>query len=324
MKEKIFKVYITRQIPHAGIEILKEKCHIEISNLETPLPRKILLQKIQKIDGIISMLSDKIDAEVISNAPKLKVISNYAVGYNNVDINHATLKGIFVTNTPEVLTDSTADLAWTLLLATARRVVEGDNTVRKGEFRGWDPLLLLGKDIKGKTIGIIVVGRIGTAVAERSVGWKMQILYYDIQQNYYLDNNLFARRVKLDTLLENSDYISLHVPLNSETFHMINEAALKKMKSTTTLINTARGEIIDEISLVKALKEKWIAGAGLDVYENEPRLTKDLSKLTNTVLLPHIGSATEFTRKRMSEIAATNLIDVLEGRRPKYLVNNIE
>ena len=179
MEEKIFQVYVTRQIPQIGIDVLKEKCHVEMSNLDIPLPREILLQKVKKIDGIISMLSDKIDAKVINNAPKLKVISNYAVGYNNVDINYATQKGIFVTNTPEVLTDSTADLAWALLLATARRVVESDNIIRQDSFKGWDPLLLLGNDIKGKTLGIIGAGRIGTAVAERSIGWKMPILYYD-------------------------------------------------------------------------------------------------------------------------------------------------
>ncbi len=321
MAEKKFSVLVTRKIPQSGLELLRPSCELEVYPEDRPIPRQELLRKIAKVDGLLCLLSDIIDREVLDAAPRLKVLSNYAVGYNNIDVEYATRKGVVVTNTPGVLTDATADLAWALLLATARRVVEGDRLVRQGKFRGWGPMLLLGHDLKGKTLGIVGAGRIGTAVAERSVGWKMRVLYYSRRPNEFLEKELGARKVPLEELLAEADFVSLHVPLTPETHHLINGAALRKMKPTAILINTARGAVVDEPALVQALKEKRLAGAGLDVYENEPQVHPELLKLDNVVLLPHIGSATVETRDEMARIAARNLLAVLEGRKPEFPVN---
>jgi len=249
------------------------------------------------------------------------VVSNYAVGYDNIDVEAATRRGIIVTNTPGVLTEATADMAWTLLLAAARRVAEGDRIMRRQSFQGWGPLFLLGQDITGKTLGILGAGRIGSAVARRSTGWNMKILYYDRNRNQDLEKKYAAKKVDLNRLIQSADFISIHLPLSAETHHLINQENLSKMKKSTVLINTARGSIIDEQALVKALREKWIAAAGLDVYENEPFLTAGLSELENVVLAPHIGSATVKARDDMARIAASNLLAVLDGKRPPNPVN---
>lgn len=321
MNTKKHKVFITRRIPETGLNLLRKACDVEVYNGEDGISYQLLLEKLKDIEGIITLLSDKIDKNALSQASKLRVVSNYAVGYDNIDVPYATSRGILVTNTPGVLTDATADLSWALLMAVARRIVEGDRLMREKKFNGWSPLLLLGQDLKGKTLGILGAGRIGTAVAERSVGWKMIILYYDRNQNLYLEKTLSAHRASFTELIQQSDFISIHLPLTAETKHLINEQVLQQMKKSAILINTARGAVIDENALVKALENHWIAGAGLDVFENEPEVAPGLERLTNVVLAPHIGSATIQARQEMAKMAAINLIDALEGRLPKFTIN---
>jgi len=318
-----FRVFVTRLIPEKGINLLKIFCQtVEINPYDRSLTHDELLHHVKDSDAILTMLSDEIDARLINETVKLKVIANYAVGYDNIDIKTATERGIFVTNTPGVLTDSTADMAWALLFSITRRVVEGDKYTRAGKFVGWEPMLLLGGDLVGKTLGIVGAGRIGTAMAMRSLGWLMKVLYTSrSSRNTVLEESLCARRVSLDTLLRESDYVSIHAPLTGETRHMIGAKELSLMKRTAYLINTARGAVIDEEALVNALKNKQIAGAGLDVYEEEPKLKPGMKELDNVVLAPHLGSATIETRTRMAVIAAENIISVLKGERPKNCVN---
>lgn len=315
------KVFITQKIPDAGIDMLKERYSVGI-NKEDKLPTKEEIKKGSKdMDALLCLLTDKIDKDIIDNAQNLKVIANYAVGYDNIDVEEATNRGIIVTNTPGVLTQTTADLAWALLMATARRIVEGDSFTREGKFCGWKPKLLLGYDIYGKTLGIVGTGRIGTAVALRSQGFNMNILYYDIKRNSDLEKKLEAKKVPLEELLEKSDFISIHTPLNDKTHHLIGEKELSLMKETAILVNTSRGPVIDEEKLASASKNNSIAGAGIDVYENEPEVSKKLIGLKNVVITPHIGSASYETRSKMAEMAAQSIIDVLEGRTPKNVVN---
>jgi len=318
-----FRVFVTRLIPEKGINLLKIFCQtVEINPYDRSLTHDELLHHVKDSDAILTMLSDEIDARLINETVKLKVIANYAVGYDNIDIKTATERGIFVTNTPGVLTDSTADMAWALLFSITRRVVEGDKYTRAGKFVGWEPMLLLGGDLVGKTLGIVGAGRVGTAMAMRSMGWLMKVLYTSrSSRNTVLEESLCARRVSLDTLLRESDFVSIHVPLTGETRHMIGAKELSLMKKTAYLINTARGAVIDEEALVNALKNKQIAGAGLDVYEEEPKLKPGMKELDNVVLAPHLGSATIETRTRMAVIAAENIISVLKGERPKNCVN---
>ncbi|MBC7319805.1 D-glycerate dehydrogenase [bacterium] len=317
------KVYITRRIPEPGIEMIRKEHEVEINPYDRVLTREELLQAVKGKDGILCLLTDKIDAEVFDAAgPQLKVVSNYAVGYDNIDVNEATKRGIVVTNTPGVLTETTADLAWALILATARRVVEADKFTRAGKYEGWAPMLFLGQDVYGKTLGIIGMGRIGQAVARRAKGFNMKVLYNDIRRiPEELEKELNATFVSLDELLEQSDFVSLHTYLSPETYHLINEERLKKMKKTAYLINTSRGPVVDENALVKALKEGWIAGAGLDVYEFEPKLVPGLAECENAVLLPHIASASVETRTKMATMAAENLLAVLAGKMPPNPVN---
>ena len=286
------------------------------------LSREELKQAVKGCDGILSLLTDKMDAEVMDAAgPQLKVIANYAVGFDNIDLQAATERGILVTNTPGVLTDATADFAWALLMATARRIPESERYARAGKYKAWGPKLFLGGDFVGRTLGIIGAGRIGSAMAKRATGWNMRILYTDVQPNPNIEKEVGAQFVDMDTLLKESDYISIHVPLTPETHHLIDEAALRKMKPTAYLVNTSRGPVIDEAALARALKEKVIAGAGLDVFEEEPKIHPDLLELENVVITPHIASATHETRNKMATMAATNLIEALRGNRPPNLVN---
>ncbi|MGC8971388.1 MAG: 2-hydroxyacid dehydrogenase [bacterium] len=317
------KVYITRRIPEPGIEMIRKEHEVEVNPYDRVLTREELLQAVKGKDGILCLLTDKIDAEVFDAAgPQLKVVSNYAVGYDNIDVNEATKRGIVVTNTPGVLTETTADLAWALILATARRIVEADKFTRAGKYEGWAPMLFLGQDVYGKTLGIVGMGRIGQAVARRAKGFNMKVLYNDIRRiPEELEKELNATFVSLDELLEQSDFVSLHTYLSPETYHLINEERLRKMKKTAYLINTSRGPVVDENALVKALKEGWIAGAGLDVYEFEPKLVPGLAECENTVLLPHIASASVETRTKMATMAAENLLAVLAGKTPPNPVN---
>jgi glyoxylate reductase len=286
------------------------------------MPRSELLEKIVDTEGLLCILQDIIDEELLDRAPKLKMVANIAVGYDNVDVAAATALGIRVSNTPGVLTDATADLAFALILAVARRIVEGDNRTRQGEFKYFAPLLFLGSDVSGKSLGIIGLGNIGKAVARRARGFNMPILYYNRRRIPEAEEReLGASYVDVERLLTGSDFVSLHVPLSAETHHLIGKEELARMKPTAFLINASRGPVVDERALVEALKLKRIAGAGLDVYENEPLLTPGLSDLDNVVLLPHTGSATLETRTRMASLAAENLLAGLRGERPPNCLN---
>jgi len=317
-----FNVYITKKIPPEGFELLKKECEIvDYNHLDRGLTKEELVWTLKNRDGVISMLSDTFDKEVIGSLPNLKVISNYAVGFNNIDLESATKRKISVTNTPDVLTNATAELSWSLLFAVARRVVESDKFMRKGKWKGWNPLQCLGSDVSGKTLGIIGAGRIGSAMARMSTGFNMRVLYTSHHPNEELEKQIDAKFVDLEALLKDSDYISIHVPLTNETQHMITEKELKMMKPSAYLINTSRGAVIKEADLVQCLKEEVIAGAGLDVYEFEPKVTEGLAELDNVVMCPHIGSATKETRAKMAMTAVENLISVLKGEKAPNIVN---
>lgn len=285
------------------------------------MPRNQLLELIPEADALICLLSETIDREVISRAPKLKVISNYAVGYNNIDVAFATERKIYVTNTPDVLTEATADLAWALLLAAARRVVEGDEMVRQNRFTGWAPDLLLGLDVAYKTLGVVGLGRIGLAVARRAKGFGMRVLYWSKNRKEQWEEQFGLEYQPLDTLLQTADFVSLNVALTPETHHLIGEKEFSLMKNTAILVNTARGPVVDEAALAAALREKKIWAAGLDVYENEPEVHPDLLKLDNVILAPHVGSGTIDTRAKMAEMVVSNVLMALKGQRPTNAIN---
>jgi glyoxylate reductase len=310
------KIFITREIPEAGIELLKKKgFEVDVFKEDHPIPRKEFLNRIKDCDGLIALLTEKIDKEAIDKMKKCKVIANYAVGFNNIDIDYAKSKGIIVTNTPDVLTDSTADLAMSLVLACARRIPEAEKFLRAKKFKGWKPKLFLGMELRDKYFGILGAGRIGSAVAKRAHAFGCKILYYSDIQNTEIEKKLRAQRESLNTLLKRSDIISIHLPLNKNTYNLLNESKLHLLKKSAILINTARGEIVDEKILISLLKDKKIFAAGFDVYENEPKIKKDLYDLNNVVLLPHIGSATTEARDNMSILAAKNVIAVLSSKK---------
>jgi len=315
-------VYVTRAIPDPGIDLLRRKCEtVAVNPHDRAHTREELLEAVHSRDGVLCQLADAIDAGVMDAAGTCRVFSNFAVGFDNIDLAEATRRGVVVTNTPDVLTDATADLAWALILTVSRRLVEGDRMMRTGKFTGWGPMVMLGTEVTGKTLGLLGAGRIGTAVGLRAKGFRMQVIYADPIPNETLRQEVGARRVTTEALFEESDFLSVHVPLRESTRHMVGERLLSLMKPTAFLINTSRGAVVDEKMLVKFLKGGRIAGAALDVYQDEPRLASGLAKLPNVVLSPHIGSATVETRSRMSLLAAENLVAVLEGRRPKCIVN---
>lgn len=315
------KVLITRQLPGDAVEKLKEECDLLCDPPSDQMPRNQLLELIPEADALICLLSETIDREVISRAPKLKVISNYAVGYNNIDVAFATERKIYVTNTPDVLTEATADLAWALLLAAARRVVEGDEMVRQNRFTGWAPDLLLGLDVAYKTLGVVGLGRIGLAVARRAKGFGMRVLYWSKNRKEQWEEQFGLEYQPLDTLLQTADFVSLNVALTRETHHLIGEKEFSLMKNTAILVNTARGPVVDEAALAAALREKKIWAAGLDVYENEPEVHPDLLKLDNVILAPHVGSGTIDTRAKMAEMVVSNVLMALKGQRPTNAIN---
>ncbi|ASJ12791.1 glyoxylate reductase [Thermococcus thioreducens] len=319
------KVFITRAVPENGIEMLREHFEVEVWSEEHEIPREVLLKKVRDVDALVSMLSERVDGELFDAAPRLKIVANYAVGYDNIDVKEATRRGIYVTNTPDVLTNATADFAWTLLLATARRLIEADSFTRSGEWKrkgiAWHPRWFLGYDAYGKTIGIVGFGRIGQAIARRAKGFGMRILYNSRTRKPEVEKELGAEFKPLDELLRESDFVVLAVPLTRETHHLINEGRLRLMKPTAILVNIARGKVVDTEALVKALKEGWIAGAGLDVYEEEPYYHEELFSFDNVVLAPHIGSATHGAREGMAELVARNLIAFKNGQIPPTLVN---
>ena len=316
------KVFVTRKIPWEGMEILNRLGKVEVNPLERPPGREELGQGIRDASALYCMLVDKVDRELLNEASHLKIVANMAVGVDNIDVEACTEKGIVVTNTPGVLTDATADLTWALLMAVTRRVVEGDRFVREGKFNGWAPLLLVGGDLCGKTLGIIGMGRIGQAVARRACGFGMKVVYYKRERlSEEKENELEATYLSLDDVIREADFLSLHLPFYPEVHHLLNRERLSMMKPGAYLINTARGAHVDEKALVEFLSQGRIAGAALDVYENEPELTPGLAELENVVLAPHTGSASTWTRRTMAEMCAGSIEKVLQREKPEHVVN---
>ncbi|MCK9222957.1 MAG: D-glycerate dehydrogenase [Limnochordia bacterium] len=316
------RVLVTRRIPQPGIDLLTKVCDVEINEEERVLSKEEIINKIRDKDGLLCLLTDEIDEEILRAGSGLKGVANYAVGFNNVDIAVATQLGIPVSNTPGVLTETTADLAWALLMAAARRVVEADGYTRAGKYAGWSPNLFLGVDVYGRTLGLVGLGRIGQAVARRAQGFDMQVLYYDLSRlTPEEEQALNVTYCSLPELLKKSDFVSLHVPLTADTKYLIGKDELTMMKDTAVLVNTARGPIVHEAALVEALKNKKIFAAGLDVYEDEPDLAAGLAQLDNVVVVPHIASASVQTRTKMATMAAENLLMMLAGKCPPNIVN---
>ena len=309
------KVFVTRLLPKEAMDRIHSNCEATVWDGELPPPRDVLLKNVADVEGLLSLLTDKVDAELMDKAPKLKVVSNYAVGFDNIDVPEATKRGIIVGNTPGVLTDTTADFAFTLIMSTARRVAEGDRYVRAGKWKTWGPMLLLGQDVHGSTLGIIGLGRIGAAVARRAKGFNMRILYYDVIRQKQYEDELSIEYATLDKVLAESDFITIHTNLTQETHHLISTKQFDKMKKTCILVNTSRGPIVDNMALYEALRTGKILYAGLDVTEPEPLpANHPLLTLDNVIVAPHIASASVVTRTKMGLIAADNLIAGLKGQ----------
>ncbi|MGI6208509.1 MAG: 2-hydroxyacid dehydrogenase [Anaerolineae bacterium] len=308
------KVFVTRRIPDRGLNLVLEFADAEVWEEELPPPRDVLLEKVQDCEGLLSLLTDKVDGELLDRAPKLRVVANYAVGFDNIDVDACSERGVAVGNTPGVLTDTTADFAFTLLMSAARRVVEGMDYVRAGRWKTWGPMLLLGRDIYGATLGLLGLGRIGSAMAERAKGFNMRVLYYDPFRREDLEKDLNLTYVDLDTLFSESDFLSVHTPLTPETHGIVNAKRFKQMKDTAILINSARGPIVNTEDLYHALRDGDIAYAAVDVTDPEPiPADHPILKLNNFIVCPHIASASIETRGKMAEIAANNLIAGLKG-----------
>jgi len=321
----MYKIFITHEIPDRGINLLKSKGYeVVVGNAFNKAELIAELGK-DRYDAVLCDLNDKLDTEVFEAAgSQCKIFANYAVGFDNVDLKAAHERGVMITNTPGVLTDTVAEHTFALLLAIAHRVAEGDRFTRAGKYHGWEPMLLLGTDVSKKTLGIVGLGRIGSRVAHHAArGFEMKIIYYDVQRNADFEKEFGAEyRQEPDEVFREADFISIHVPLMASTHHLVDERRLALMKKTAYLINTSRGAVVDEQALVGALKNNVIRGAALDVYEHEPQLAPGLGKLDNVILTPHIASATEETRQAMSELAGRNIIEALEGRSPPNLVKN--
>ena len=316
------KMYVTRWVPPEALAMLRRRGEVKLWNREEePVPRAELVRNLKEVHGLFCLLTDKIDEGLLQEAPSLKVVSNMAVGYDNIDVAACHRRGIVVCHTPGVLTEATADLTWALLLATARRLGEAERCLRQGQWSTWSPMFLAGAQVSGATLGIIGLGAIGTAVAHRAAGFGMRILYHHPRRRPEPEAALGAEQVTLPALLEEADFVSLHVPLREDTHHLLGEEELRMMKPTACLINTARGAVVDQEALVRVMKEGHLFGAGLDVYASEPLPpASPLLTLPNVVLLPHIGSATVATRTAMAVLAAQNLLRVLEGKAPHHRV----
>lgn len=317
------KVFLTRELPPKAMEKLRAHVDLEMNIEDRVLSKAEVVEGVKGKDGLLCLLTDTIDAEVMDANPKLKIIANYAVGYNNIDVDAATKRGIPVTNTPGVLTDTSADTAFALLLSVARRVVEADQYARTGRWRGWGPLQYLGKDVWGATLGIIGLGRIGKEVAKRAQGFKMKVVYWNRTRRPEVEQELGLGYLPLEEVLKTADFVSINLAYNTETHHFINRDSFQLMKKDAYIVNTARGPIIDEKALVKALQSGEIAGAGLDVFEQEPRIEPELMDMKQVVLLPHLGSATIETRTKMGLMAVDNLLAGLNGERPPNQVNEV-
>ena len=316
------KVFVTRPVFDEAIDRLRRVFEVELNTEERILPKQELIAHLRDKDGALTLLTDAIDLEVLESTPRLKAVANFAVGFNNVAVDSATKLGVVVTNTPGVLTETTADFAWTLLMAAGRRVVEADKFARAGKFKAWGPRMFLGYDIYGKTLGLVGLGRIGQAVARRAAGFNMRVVFHDPESiPDRIIKELGVTRLPFDELLRVSDFISLHVPLFPETHHLLNDHTFALMKPTCIVINTSRGPVVDEKALVSAVRDGKIAGAGLDVFEREPEIEPELFAMENVILAPHIASASHETRLRMCMMAADNLIAALKGERPPNLVN---
>lgn len=315
------KIYVTRTIPATGITKLQDAGHeVIVSEKDGVLTRDELITALKETnpDAVLCLLTDTIDGEIFDAAPNAKIFANYAVGYNNIDVAAATERGVVVTNTPGVLTDTVAEFAMSMICTVTKRIVEADDFTRAGKYDGWGPMLLLGSDLKGKTLGILGAGRIGTRVAEIAHnGFGMNVVYYDIKQNEFIEKGAQADfRATPEEVLEVADVVSVHVPLLDSTRHLINAERLTKMKPTASLVNTSRGPVVDEAALVAALKDNTIRSAAIDVFEDEPALADGLAELPNVIITPHIASATEETRGKMSDIAAENILAFLAGDTP--------
>jgi glyoxylate reductase len=310
-------IFISNVLPPEAISLIPKDVLVDYNDSQAPLPKRDLIDRLKNKDGLICQIVSVIDEEVLAAAPTVKVVANVAVGYNNIDVAAARRRGVIVTNTPDVLTETTADFAWALLMSTARRVVEADRYARSGHWDRWQWDLLWGVDVHGKTLGVVGFGRIGRAVARRALGFNMRVLYQDaMPADAAAEQELRATRVDLDTLLRESDFVTLHTPLLPETRHLMGERTLRLMKKSAILVNAARGPVVDEAALVRALQEGWIAGAGLDVFEEEPKINPGLAPLANVVLAPHIASASRDTRLAMGALAVRNCLAVLDGKPP--------
>lgn len=320
----IKKIFIARKLPVIARSLLEAMGYfVETYSKNDEISRSELLKSVKDKDAILCSLTEIIDQEVLSVANKVKIIANYAVGYDNIDISAATRRKIMVTNTPGVLSQATAEMAWALLLAGARRIVDAHLYIKAGEFQGWNPFLFQGSGVTGKTLGIIGAGRIGTEMALKSVGFNMPVKYFSRSQNKVLEDKLQAEKVDLDRLCKEADFISIHLPITSETRYLIQAKQFEMMKPTAYLINTGRGAVIDQQALIYALQTGQIAGAGLDVYEDEPEISKKIIQCPNVTLTPHIAASTKSTREKMAKMAANNIIAVLEGGIPPNLVNEL-
>jgi len=318
------KVYVTRQLFKEAVDVLDEYVDAEIfEGDEDPIPRELLLAKVKNVDGLLCLITERIDREVLDAGKKLKVVSNCAVGYNNVDVEEATKRGIYVTNTPGILTETTADCAFALMMTVARRIVEGDKNIRaKKWINAWGLRMFVGADVHSKTLGIVGLGRIGVAMTHRAKGFNMKVVYYDVSRRKDLEEQLGIDYFPLNELLANSDFVSIHVPLSDDTHHLISREQLSKMKKTAYLINTSRGSVVDEAALLEALRNKTVAGAAIDVFEQEPiDPNSGLIGLDNIVMTPHIASASIDTRTAMAVMAARNLVTALQGKEPPNCVN---
>ncbi|MCK4307606.1 D-glycerate dehydrogenase [candidate division WOR-3 bacterium] len=314
------RVYATRELPGALFEKLKREHTVSVNPADLPPIKEELLKEVKEKEGLISLLTDKITREIIDSGSSLKIIANYAVGYDNIDVDYATRKGIMVTNTPDVLTNATTEITWALILGVARKIVEADKYTRDGKFKIWSPKLFVGKELHGSTLGIVGTGKIGTEVGKRGIGFGMHILYTDLKENIVLEQ-LGAEKVSLKELLKRADFVSIHTPLTDKTYKLIGKEELRLMKKDAILVNTSRGKVIDELALIETLKKGDLAGAGFDVYENEPEVPDKLKELPNVILLPHIGSATQVARENMARLAVQNLLIALSGEAPPNLVN---
>jgi lactate dehydrogenase-like 2-hydroxyacid dehydrogenase len=311
------RVFISNILPSEARALIPSDVDVDYNDSDLPLPKRELIGRLQGKQGLICQIVTSVDEEVLAACPTVRAVANVAVGYNNIDVAAARRRGVVVTNTPDVLTETTADFAWALLMAAARRVVEADQYARSGQWDAWKWDLLWGQDVHGKTLGVIGFGRIGQAVARRALGFGMRVLYCDAQRaTAQAEREARAEFVPMDRVLAESDFVSVHTPLLAETRHLIGETALRKMKRTAILVNAARGPIVDEAALVRALSEGWIAAAGLDVFEAEPRIHPGLVPLRNVVLAPHVASASRDTRLAMASLAVRNCLAVLDGKPP--------